>query len=262
MLKNIKGSWQVLRAIIVNTFRETIRDKVLYSLIAFAALSIIASLLAGSVSLGQDARVIEDFGLMAILVFLLIITIFIGTQLVYREIERRTVYLTLSKPVNRDVFYLGKFLGLALTIALSALIMGLIFVIMLYARTGIFSVAALWAIGFVMLEAWLLTALGLLFSAFTSPLASAVYTFCLVLIGHSSTTIWLLIQKTNSVIIKYVLEAVYFIFPNLEKFNLRNEVVFGFSPDATQVLAVVFYFLGYTLALLILGMAVFRRHEF
>lgn len=252
----------VLRTIALNTYRETIRDKVLYSLIAFAILSIVASLLAGSVSLGQDTRVIEDFSLTAMLVFLLIITIFIGTQLVYREVERKTIYLVLSKPVNREVFYLGKFLGLALTITVSTLIMGIIFAMALFARTKTVSISAIWAIGLIVLEAWLLTAVGLLTSAFTSPLPSAVYTLCIFLIGHSSTTIWTIAQKSQAAIVRYPLEFVYYVFPNLEKFNLRNEVVFGFSPDPTQLTAIFLYFLSYVLVLLLLGMAIFRRHEF
>lgn len=261
-ISNLGRNWGVLRAITLNTFRETVRDKVLYSLIVFAVLSIVASLLAGSVSLGQDLRVIEDFGLTAILVFLLIITIFIGTQLVYREVERKTIYLVLSKPVNRDLFYLGKFLGLALTITVSTLIMGVIFALALFARTKSISVPAFWAIGLIVLEAWLLTSIGLLTSAFTSPLPSAIYTFCLFLIGHSSTTIWTIAHNTQAVFVRYPLEFVYYVFPNLEKFNLRNEVVFGFSPDPGQLAAVFLYFLSYTLVLLLLGMAVFRRHEF
>jgi len=250
-----------IRTIAYNTTRETIRDKLLYSLIAFAVLTIAGSLLAGSVSLGQDVRVIESFGLTATLVFLLIITIFIGTQLVWREVERKTIYMTLSKPISREAFYLGKFLGLALTVAMSALIMGAIFLILIAVKTHAFNVSALWAILFIILEAWLLIAAGLMFSSFTSPIASAIYTFCLVLIGHSSTTVWAVAQKSQ-LAIKAPMEFVYYVFPNLEKFNLRNEVIYNFHPSTTQVLAVLLYFIAYTAFLLLLGLAIFRRDEF
>lgn len=252
---------KVLWAISLNTFRETIRDKFLYSLIGFAVLVISASLLAGSVSLGQDARVIQNFSLTAMLVFLLIITYFIGTQLVWREIERKTIYLVLTKPVTRETFYLGKFFGLCLTILVAGIIMSVMFISVLAIKTGSVPVAAYFAIGAIILEAWLLTAVSLLFSSFTSPLASSIYTFGITLIGHGSTTIWILSQKANP-FLKGVLETVYYLFPNLEKFNLRNDVVFNLSPDATQVGMIVLYFAGYTFFLLLLGLTAFRKNEF
>jgi len=252
---------KVLWAITLNTFRETLRDKLLYSLVGFAVLVIAASLLAGSVSLGQDARVIQDFSLTAMLVFLLIITYFIGTQLVFKEVERKTIYLVLSKPVTREIFYLGKFFGLCLTILVAGLIMAAMFLIVLSIKTHSVPVAAYFAVGAVILEAWLLTAVSLLFSSFTSPLSSAIYTFGVTIIGHSSATIWLLAQK-GSPIIRGALEGVYYIFPNLEKFNLRNDVVFNLTPNVSQVGFIIVYFIAYTVFLLVLGLAVFRKDEF
>lgn len=252
---------KVLWAITLNTFRETLRDKLLYSLVGFAVLVIATSLLAGSVSLGQDARVIQDFSLTAMLVFLLIITYFIGTQLVFKEVERKTIYLVLSKPVSRETFYLGKFFGLCLTILVAGLIMAVMFVVVLFAKTHSVPTAAYFAAGAVILEAWLLTAVSLLFSSFTSPLSSAIYTFGVTLIGHGSATVWLLSQKASPVI-RGILEGVYYLFPNLEKFNLRNDVVFNLTPNASQVGLILLYFASYTVFLLILGVAVFRKDEF
>lgn len=254
-------SWSIIKAIALNTFRETVRDKLLYSLLAFAGLAIAASLLAGSVSLGQDLRVIQNFSQTAILVFLLLITVLTSTQLVYREIERKTIYISLSKPITRSSFYLGKFLGLSLTVAISALIMAAIFLILIYVKGNYFSVSALWSVGFILLEAWLLISVGLLFSSFTSPLSSAIYTFGIALIGHSSGTIWLLSEKSSPAI-KYILQSIYYIFPNLEKFNLRNEVVYNFLPSTAQVLTTLGYFAAFTSALLVLGILIFRKDEF
>jgi len=252
---------KALKAIALNTFRETVRDKLLYSLVAFAVIVLGASLLAGSVSLGQDTRVVQDFGLMAILVFQLIISLFIGTQLVWREVEHKTIYMVLSKPVSRNTFYLGKFFGLCLTLLVTGLVMGGLFLILVGYKTHTVQAVSIIAISYTILEAWLLTAVGLLFSAFTTPLASAVYTFCLALIGHSSATIWIISQKSGS-IIKGLLEGIYYLLPNLEKFNYRNDVVFNLPPDGRQTALVALYFLGYTIALLLLGMAAFRRDEF
>lgn len=257
----LKAWWPAVGAIAINTYRETIRDRVLYSLIAFSVLVIAATLLAASISLGQDTRVVQDFGLTAVLVFLMFITIFIGTQLVYREVERKTVYLLLTKPVSREQFYIGKFLGLCLTIAFAGAVMGVEYLALVKFKTGAFSAPGLIAIVMILLEAWLLTAVGMLFSAFTSPLSSAVYTFGLLLIGHASATIWTMAQKASA-IVRYLLEMVYYLFPNLEKFNLRNEAVFNLHPSAEQIGLTLLYFVGYLTAVLLLGIAAFRRHEF
>lgn len=254
----------MIRSILIiakNTFTETIREKVLYAIVGFSILVIAASLLAGSISLGQDIRVIQSFGLTAMLVFLLIITIFIGTQMLYRETERKTIYLTLTKPVSRETFYLGKFVGLCMVLAVSALLMGIVYIALLWTKGGFVASANYWAIGFIILETWLITALGMLFGSFASPISSALYSFGLILIGHSATTIYLISQK-SAPFISYLLQGVYYIFPNLEKFNLRNEVVYSLSPDYLQVISTLGYFVGFTALLIFLGMAVFRRNEF
>lgn len=260
-MEKLRRYWRTIGVIAVNTYKETIRDRILYSLIGFAGLVIVASLLAGSVSLGQDVRVIESFSLTAMLIFLLTITLFVGTQSVFREVERKTVYLTLSKPVSRDQFYLGKYLGICLTIAVSALVMGAVFLVLIYQKTQVFSWSDVWAVVFLLFEAWLLTAVGLLFSAFSSPIASAVYTLCLALIGHSSATIWAIAAKSTG-FVRYMLESVYYVFPNLDKFNLRNEVIYAVKPTLTEFSTTVLYFLAYALLALVLGMLAFRKDEF
>jgi Cu-processing system permease protein len=249
--------WAVAR----NTFRETIRDRVLYSLIAFGVLVIAASLLAGSVSLGQELRVVQNFGLTAMLAFLLVITIFVGTQLVWREIERKTIYLVLSKPITREVFYLGKFVGLAMTIAVVTAIMGAVFLALVAFSGGQIGSIHIAAIILMMLEAWLLIALGMLFSSFTLPLTGAVYTFSLALIGHASTSLLILSTQAKAPI-NYILQTVYYLFPNLEKFNLRNEVVFAAAIDGQFIGFSLLYFAAYTGALLLLGLAIIRKYEF
>ncbi|MEX2361794.1 MAG: ABC transporter permease subunit, partial [Patescibacteria group bacterium] len=197
----MKTIWVIAR----NTFIETIREKILYAIVGFSLLVIVASLLAGSVSLGQDVRVIQTFGLTAMTVFLLVITIFVGSHLLYKETEQKTIYLTLTKPVTRVWFYLGKFVGLSLVIGASALLMGLVYVILLWAKTGFVAPANYWAIGFTILEAWLVVAVGMMFGSFASPISSALYSFGLILIGHSTTTIHAIAQKSAPTI-RYLLE--------------------------------------------------------
>jgi ABC-type transport system involved in multi-copper enzyme maturation permease subunit len=106
----------------VNVFRESVRDKVLYNLVAFAVLLMAAAYLLGQLSAGQDVKIIKDLGLAAISIFGLLIAIFIGIGLVWKEVDRRSIYGVLSKPIRRSEFVLGKYLGLLLTLIVMQLV--------------------------------------------------------------------------------------------------------------------------------------------
>lgn len=261
MITALRSTLGPIWLIALNTFKETIRDRILYLIVVFSITVIAATLLAASVSLGQDARVIKGLGLTAMLMLLLIITVFSGTQLIWREIERQTIYFILTKPVSREAFLLGKYLGLVLTVTLVGSIMGGELLALLKLK-GILELApTLATIGFIWLESYLVIAISLFFASFAAPLSSAVYTFLIVMVGHSSTTIWLISQKASPSL-KYLLETVYYLFPNLEKFNLRNELIYGLTVEPSQVLTVIGYFVGYTLVMLLLALAAARHQEY
>ncbi|MEK7548376.1 MAG: ABC transporter permease subunit [Patescibacteria group bacterium] len=257
----LRGQIRLIWLIGLNTFKETIRDRILYLIVVFSIIVIAATLLAASVSLGQDVRVIKSFGLQAMLFLLLVITVFSGTQLIWREIERQTIYFILTKPVSREIWLLGKYLGLALTVTLVGLIMGTEFLILLKVKGVLELIPTIATICFILLESYLVIAISLFFSSFAAPLSSAIYTFLVVLVGHSSSTLWLISQKASPAI-KYLLETIYYLFPNLEKFNLRNELIYGLTVDRAQLLAVLGYFVGYSLVLLLLALAAARRGEY
>lgn len=141
-----------------NTLRETIRDRILYSILGFSIMVIAASLLAGSVSLDQDIRVIQNFSLMSVLIFMLVITVFLGSQMMFREIERKTIYITLSKPVSREQFYLGKFFGLTATVSLAVLTMSIVFMSVLYFKGYREFSSIVWAVIFMLFEVPILVA--------------------------------------------------------------------------------------------------------
>lgn len=244
-----------------NTLRETIRDRILYSILGFSIMVIAASLLAGSVSLDQDIRVIQNFSLMSVLIFMLVITVFLGSQMMFREIERKTIYITLSKPVSREQFYLGKFFGLTATVSLAVLTMSIVFMSVLYFKGYREFSSIVWAVIFMLFEVPILVAVSLLFSTFSSPISSAVYTAALAVIGHSTVTLYGIAQKSSPVL-QNILEALYYILPNLEKFNLRNEVVYNFNPELTQILTSGLYAVSYATVLILLGLSAFRKYEF
>ncbi|MGH9557440.1 MAG: ABC transporter permease subunit, partial [Terriglobales bacterium] len=172
--------------IAVATFREAVRDRVLYNLIFFALLLVAAALLVGQISIGIEEIVLVNLGLTAIVLFGIIIAIFIGIGLVWKEIEKKTLYTVLSRPVRRWEFIAGKFFGLAGTLVVNTLFMAVGFFAALYylARSlDAFHSGLVVAIYFIILQFVIVTALALLFSSFSSPLLSAVMTFALFVIG-------------------------------------------------------------------------------
>jgi len=165
-----------IAAIASNTFREAVRDRVLYNLIAFALLIVGAALLVGQVSIGIERIVLVNLGLTAISLFGMVIAIFIGIGLVSKEIEKRTLYTVLSRPVRRWEFILGKFFGLTGTLAVNTFFMAVGFFAALLYLAHAFQwsdTSLLVALYFIMLEFVILTALALFFSSFSSPLLSA-----------------------------------------------------------------------------------------
>src|SRR5579864_5297401 len=175
-----------IAAIASNTFREAVRDRVLYNLIAFALLMMGAALLVGQISIGIERIVQVNLGLTAISLFGMVIAIFIGIGLVSKEIEKRTLYTVLSRPVRRSEFVLGKFFGLAGTLVVNTFFMAIGFFVALLYVSHHFQKQDGWvlvALYFIILQFLIITALTLFFSSFSSPLLSAVFTFSLFVIG-------------------------------------------------------------------------------
>ena len=183
-------------AIAVNTFRESVRDKVLYNLVLFAILLIGGSYLIGQLTAGQDVKIIKDLGLAATSMFGLFIAVFIGIGLVSKEVERRSVYALLAKPIHRYQLVLGKYCGLILTLAVNVSVMALaLYLVLTYMSWGMEEMtrasdvrpldpALLTAMGLILVELMLVTAIALLFSTFSTPILSAALTFGLYAIPN------------------------------------------------------------------------------
>lgn len=232
-----------------NTFRETIRDRILYAILAFAFLFIAGTIFLGSISLGEDLKIIRDLGLAGIYIFSLIIAIFLGTSLIYKEIEKRTLYIVLSKPVSTAEFIVGKFLGLLSSIIITMIPMTALYLIIVAAKGGGFDYFALAAIGMQVFEIMLFVALTILFSTFSTPLASTLYSILILFIGHSLPMI-LKYGLKSGILFKYFSYVIYYLLPNLEKFNLRNIAVHGILPGGLEAFSAVAYGLIYTIILL------------
>jgi ABC-type transport system involved in multi-copper enzyme maturation permease subunit len=244
-----------------NTFRETIRDRVLYVILAFALLFLLSTIFFGSISLGEDIKVVKDLGLAGIYIFSLIITIFLGTSLVFKEIEKRTLYILLSKPVSIKQFVIGKFLGLWASIILNVVLMTIVYLVVVAYKGGGFDYHSLWAILLSLFELGILIALTILFSAITTPLAGAIYSIIIIYIGHSLALLKNYVAKSGA-FAKGLADIAYYLFPNLEKFNLRNSVVYSITPNSSQIIYPIVYAILFSTVLLWLATLALKQQDF
>src|SRR5580658_2937988 len=206
----------------INTFREAVRDRVLYNLVFFALLMIGAAILVGQISIGIDRLVIINLGLSAISAFGLVMAVFIGVGLVHKEMEKRTLYSILSKPVRRWEFLVGKYAGLLLTLAVNTAFMtlGLAAALLYVGRRFERSDASiLVAVYFILLEFALVTALALFFSCFSSPMLSTLYTLAIYMAGVFANELRTIGDFTRNPVLLGLARTLYYLVPNFHNFN-------------------------------------------
>lgn len=249
-------------AIAMNTWREAIRDRVYLALLFFAGVILLSSQVLSPLALGEGGRVTRDFGLSALTVFGVLVTILVGTGMVHKEIERKTIMTLLSKPIGRGEFVVGKFLGLLLTLLLIAAGMLALLLGVLALRGDGFDravcLAALLSLG----ELVLMTAVAIFFSTCASPALSGLFTFATWIVGHFSTDLKEMAEAGAAGGLGGVARLVYYVLPNLELFNARAEAAHGVAPAAGQFLLAWGYLLAYAGALLAAAVLIFRRREF
>jgi ABC-type transport system involved in multi-copper enzyme maturation permease subunit len=244
------------------TFKEAKRDRVLYLLFFFAALGIVASRVLAILTVGDRIKIIKDVGLASIAVFGVLMAILIGTGLVYKEIDKKTIYTLLSKPLYRAEFILGKFLGLVLTLFIMTLAMTAIFLAIVFAHTLRIETTLLVAVAYVFLELVLVTAVAILFSSFSTPILSSLFALAFYLIGHLSWGLELILKKMSPGLGRTLVRVLYTVLPDLENFNFRTEVVHGLPIPPGIYLSSLLYGLCYTIFILALAVLVFRRRDF
>jgi ABC-type transport system involved in multi-copper enzyme maturation permease subunit len=252
-------------AIARNTFREAVRDRVLYNLVLFVLLITAAAIFIGELSGGQERKLIVDLGLSAMLLFGAFIAIFVGVGLVFKEIERRTIYAIFSKPVGRGEFLVGKYLGLCLTLLVNILVMGAgISLALIYVSRGWDPLALrIWpAVLLIYVELMILTGIALLFSSFSSPALSALLTFFVFIIGHFSADLKSLATSLGSTSARWLFSILYYLMPNLANYSYITPVAHGQLPTVSQAAAVTAYALCYIIVILSAATLIFRRRNF
>jgi len=256
--------WRI-NAIARNAFREAVRDRVLYNLVLFVLLLTGASVFIGELSGGQERKVIVDLGLSAMLLFGVFIAIFVGVGLVYKEIERRTIYAVFSKPVGRGEFLVGKYLGLCLTLLVNVLVMGVgVSLALLYVSRGWDPlIPTIWpAVLLIYMELMLLTATALLFSSFSSPALSALLTFMVFIIGHFSADLKSLASSLGGSGARWLFTGLYYLLPNLSNYSFITPAAHGRAPSLGFVFATALYAFVYIAVILAAATLVFSRRNF
>jgi ABC-type transport system involved in multi-copper enzyme maturation permease subunit len=265
----------VIPKIAVNVFKESVRDKVLYNLVFFAVLLMAASYLIGQLTAGQDVKIMKDLGLAATAVFGLFIAVFIGIGLVSKEVERRSIYTLLSKPIRRDELILGKYAGLVLTLLINIAVMAaaLYLVLVYYDQTVVGVARERWEapaldpallkpIVMILLELMLVTAIALFFSTFSSPMLAAVLTFGLYVIGHFNADLKNFEQVIESKPAAWMARALYYILPNFAPFDIKADVVHGRYVAFGYMAWTAAYAALYIALLLVTSMVIFSRRDF
>jgi len=256
-------------------FRESVRDRVPYGMVLFAVLLIAASFLISQLTAGQDLKIIKDLGLAAMSMFGLLIAVFIGIGLVSKEVEKKSVFGLLTKPVTREQFILGKYLGLVMTLVVNLAVMTIAFyfVLLTIQETASVTTKAGWpapaldprlliAIVLLVAELALVTALALFFSTFSSPLLAALLTLGLWVAGHFNGDLRRFENVVDAPAVAWVARGLYYVLPNLAPFNVKAEVVYGMPVAASHVGYTMLYALVYISAILIAALAIFRRRDF
>jgi Cu-processing system permease protein len=265
----------VVRHIAVNVFRESVRDKVLYNLVLFAIMLMAVSYLLGQLTAGQEIKIIKDLGLAAMSLFGLFISVFIGIGLVSKEVEKRSIYALLAKPIRRQELILGKYLGLVLTLLVNIAIMTVAYYVVLGAMAWVdgawfrphweapaLDPALLKAIAMIFLQLAIVTAIALLFSTFSSPMLAAALTFGLYVVGHFNADLRNFETVIGSKPVVYLARALYYLLPNLAPFDIKAQVVHAVHVPAGLLLLNTAYAVVYIAALLTAATLIFRRRDF
>jgi ABC-type transport system involved in multi-copper enzyme maturation permease subunit len=248
-------------AVALNTFKETVRNRVLLNILFFALALILLTLVIGEWSIYQQTKVIKDFGLSAMSIFGLLIAIFIGIRLMVQELEQRTIAVIASKPVHRWEIVLGKYLGLSLTLAVNVLIMSLCLWAVNLAKAGVWDWGLAPAIVLIYVEILLIVAFSLFFSTFASPNLSAVLTLIVFAIGHLSTFLWEFVRLHPDRPVNWLLKLIYYVLPNLEKLNLKMAVVGNLRQPPHSFLYGLLYGILYITLILVLTGVMFQRRD-
>jgi ABC-type transport system involved in multi-copper enzyme maturation permease subunit len=261
-MRAIPGSWRRIGAIAANTVREAVRSRLLYTLLGFAILLICAGVLLSTLSYVESDRILQDVGFGAMRLFGVAIALFVGVGLIHKEVERRTVYTLLARPLSRAEFLLGKFAGLALTVWMQLAIMALAFAAVSLGSGAPLGRGHAGACVLLGAELALVVAIATFFSAFTTPMLSSLFAGGLWLVGNLTRELREIGAGSEEPGIALATAWAHRLLPDLASFNLTIEAAHGLPVSASDVWLPLVYGAAYSTVVLILAAAIFERRDF
>ena len=246
-----------------NGFQEVMRDRILYFIGFFTLLLILAQRIIPEIAAGTHEKILLDFGIGAIAILSVIVAVFVGTALINKEIEKRTLLMLIPKPISRAELILGKHLGLTAVLGVTIAIMMAIYLTTLSLSDITYPTKALLVAGiYLLIELALIVAVAILFGVFTSSILATLLSFGVYLMGHFSEDLVELGKLSENASIESLTTSLYLVLPNLSRLNLKNEAVYGLLPNATELMTDALYGLLYTALLLIISIMIFTQKEF
>jgi ABC-2 type transport system permease protein len=249
-------------AIARNTYREAVRDKVFALVGAFGLLLATSSVILSPLTVGAQQKLVADLGLASMSLFAVMVILFLGTGMVHKEIDKRTIMTILSKPISRMEYLFGKYFGLLGTILTMVTMMVGLFAAALWLTGNAFETAYWISIGLSVCELAVVTAVVIFFSSFTTPVLTSLFTLGVFLAGRMLSDLESFAAVADNITIARMISVLKFVLPNLSLFDVRNAAVHGLPIASGHVLWGVTYMALYTVALLVLSDFIFRRREF
>jgi ABC-type transport system involved in multi-copper enzyme maturation permease subunit len=256
-MKSFHRVWMIAQ----NSFMEARYNKVLHIALGFAAILIVFSLFLGQVSLHQNIKVVKDVGMATISLFGIFVAIFLGVNSLYRELEHRTIYAIVSKPIRRFEILLGKYLGMLMVLTTSVVAMTLF----LYVVTVFIEHRIDWnllpALALILIELFIVAALGIFFSSFSTPFLSGFFTMGLFLVGRVSSELGAFGERSDDFFFRLLSIGVQKVF-DLQAFNLRAEVVHGIPIYREDFWLPIFYAFFLIVIVLFVSFQIFKKRDF
>ena len=251
-----------ISSIALNTFRESIREKLLVIALFFGALLFASSYILSPLAVGARAKIVLDVGLASISLLGILTTIMIGSTLLHKEVDRRAVYMILTRPVSRLEYLVGKFWGVLLAIAGVVAVMTAVMVLMLLMSGVALRPSIFMALYLTLLEIAVVCSIVVLFSTFTTPVLTSFFSICLVVAGSLSGDLKVFADKFGGAAMRRVVDALCYVLPNLKVFNLRHEAVHDLPYRAGDLWLVTLYAAVYCGVVIYIAHLIFKRREF
>lgn len=251
-----------LFALTWNGFREARRNRVTVIVAAFALVLLLATTLVTEITVGTFDRVLTDFGLGVMSILMVFLAVYLSAGGLSRDIERRTIFLLMSKPISRTSFVLGKLAGNMLTLGILVIAMTAVFCFELVLNRSPITATQFAAIWGLYVELLVISAAGLMLSSFATPLVSALVSAGLYFVGHLSSDIYRIGQASESPFIETVATATYYVLPNLDRFNFRPQAAYNLGVPLSELVSSTLYGVGWAAGLMTLAVIIFERRDF